>query len=82
LPRNGRAFLFSDRQQLAVERDGNKKALSSRVCGSKAFSLLSTHMRKKPNEVRLNPPCFLPPNPPREGLNQLYQLNLSYEINL
>jgi hypothetical protein len=55
--RSIRALLFSDRQQLAVERSENIKA-RSRAQRGKAFSLLSIPKRIAKNEVMSNPLCF------------------------
>jgi hypothetical protein len=71
-----RAFLLMVRQKLAYGRDRNKKARSSRLSGSKAFSVLSTHPRIKPNAVRLNPllhfiHLFLTPPPRCKAFNLL-----------
>jgi len=58
--RSIRALLFSYRAELAQVRDENNKARSSRPCGSKAFSLGCYSQWIKPNEMRRNPPVYLP----------------------
>jgi hypothetical protein len=74
--RSIRALLFSDRQQLAVERSENNKARSHAQRG-KAFSLLSTSQRIKPNAERRNPPCFYPQTP-QGGLKE--QIIMSVQL--